>query len=496
MIPTEPTRDFTALDADLIERTVRAHARENFWAFRRWLRPTMKVGWFQHDLANKLQDFFVQWQQGLRPKLVLMAPPQHGKSETLADFMAWVAGNLPSLRTIYATYSKDLSERGNSWFQRTLDEDRYKAIFPLTQLPSIGATSSSGRARNSKLVEFISEEGSFRNTTVRGQITGMGLDFGVLDDPIKGRESVSSKRIREQTWEWFTDDFFTRFAQDAAFIMLMTRWHVDDPVGRFIARFPDAIILRYPAVRVEGDDLYISEADQRGHDEALFPELKDREFLRDIQNVQTNAGWMGLYQQSPIVKGGEMFPIEKFGTQEALPSKDQIRRTVRYWDKAGTEGGGAYTCGVLLHHMRDDSFLISDVRRGQWGALKREEMIKSTAISDKQDWGRVEVYVEQEPGSGGKESAENTIRNLRGFIVAADKVTGSKEIRAEPYAAQVQAGNVRYFVAKWNRDFLDEHEVFPNGEFMDQVDASAGAFMKAVSKKGTYDGSMAWAVAN
>lgn len=481
------TRRYTEMDLEMIARTVKANAREDFWSFRRWLRPTMKVGWFQRDLADNLQRFFEMWQRGERPKMVLMAPPQHGKSETLADFMAWAAGNLPSVRTIYATYSKQLSERGNAWFQRTLDDDKYKAVFPYTVLPSIGATSSSGRARNSKLVEFVGEMGSFLNTTVRGQITGMGLDFGVLDDPIKGRESVSSKLMRDKTWDWFTDDFFTRFSQDAAFIMLMTRWHVDDPVGRFIARFPDAIILRYPAVRVIGDDLYISEADQRVDDEALFPELKDRSFLRDIQNAQTNAGWMGLYQQSPIVKGGEMFPIEKFGSQEALPSRDQIRRSIRYWDKAGTEGGGAWTCGVLLHHMRDDSYMISDVKRGQWGALNREEMIKKTALTDKQDWGRCEVWVEQEPGSGGKESAENTIRNLRGFIVKADKVTGSKEVRAEPYAAQVQAGNVRLYVARWNRDFLDEHETFPNGEFKDQVDSAAGAFMKAVAQKSSYD---------
>jgi predicted phage terminase large subunit-like protein len=87
----------------------------------------------------------------------------------------------------------------------------------------------------------------------------------------------------------------------------------------------------------------------------------------------------------------------------------------------------------------------------------------------------------QEPGSGGKESAENTIRNLRGFKVFADKVTGSKEVRAEPFAAQVQGGNVSMVAGTWQADYLDEMISFPNGKHRDQVDASSGAFNRLIS---------------
>jgi predicted phage terminase large subunit-like protein len=91
--------------------------------------------------------------------------------------------------------------------------------------------------------------------------------------------------------------------------------------------------------------------------------------------------------------------------------------------------------------------------------------------------------VEQEPGSGGKESAERSVQMLAGFNVFKDRVKGNKELRAEPYAAQVQAGNIRLLDGKWNRDFLDEHETFPNGKFMDQVDAAGGAFAKLVARR-------------
>jgi len=85
--------------------------------------------------------------------------------------------------------------------------------------------------------------------------------------------------------------------------------------------------------------------------------------------------------------------------------------------------------------------------------------------------------VEQEPGSGGKESAEGTVRGLTGYTVRIDKVTGAKEIRAEPYATQVEWQNV--VVIKnplWTHLFIEEHRFFPRGKNKDQVDAAAMAF--------------------
>ena len=127
--------------------------------------------------------------------------------------------------------------------------------------------------------------------------------------------------------------------------------------------------------------------------------------------------------------------------------------------------------------------MIEHVVRGQWSALDREEKIKFWAERDAANSrpGAYEVGVEQEPGSGGKESAESTIRNLRGFKVYADKVTGSKEIRAEPFAAQVQGGNVYLVAGSYQNDLLDEMVSFPNGKFKDQVDACSGAFNRLIS---------------
>jgi predicted phage terminase large subunit-like protein len=95
----------------------------------------------------------------------------------------------------------------------------------------------------------------------------------------------------------------------------------------------------------------------------------------------------------------------------------------------------------------------------------------------------VQIVVEQEPGSGGLESAQATVRMLAGYPVFAEKVTGSKETRAEPLAAQCEAGNVKILRAAWNGDFLDEILAFPSSRYTDQVDACAGGFNKLATRE-------------
>ena len=174
-----------------------------------------------------------------------------------------------------------------------------------------------------------------------------------------------------------------------------------------------------------------------------------------------------------------MFKIDKIGIVNVI-NQSNIIRSVRYWDKAGTEGGGSSTAGVLMHKMSDNSFIVADRVMGQWSTGNRERRIKQTTEID----GKLTyVWVEQEPGSGGKESAENTIRMLAGYRVKADKVTGAKEVRAEPFANQVEIGNVFLLKGEWNRSFLDHLEVFPVGKVNDDVDAGAGAFNKLIAVK-------------
>jgi phage terminase large subunit-like protein len=206
--------------------------------------------------------------------------------------------------------------------------------------------------------------------------------------------------------------------------MIMTRWHLDDPVGRLIERVPDAKVFRYPAIAEEDEK-------NRRKGEALFPEHKSLEFLLERKTAMAQASWESEYQQNPIIVGGGMFPIEKITVVPERPAARDVVSAARYWDKARTSDGGAYTAGVLMLRMRDGMFVVTDVRRGRWSALDRERIIKQTAVTDHELYPLTKIYVEQEGGSGGKESAEASIRMLAGYSAQADRVSGAKEVRAD-----------------------------------------------------------------
>lgn len=472
--------EFTTADLELIEQLAALEARESFWAFRQYIRgPTMLRGWWPREVAYELQDFYDDLMAGLAPILIMMAPPQHGKSWAMNDFICWVLGKNPELRQIFASFSERLGVRANMYIQRVLDSDKYKRAFPETKLNSSNVVSISGQyLRNREMLELVDHTGSFRNTTVNGPVTGESLDLGFIDDPIKGRKEANSLKNRDHTWNWLTDDFYSRFSEKAGLLMTLTRWHIDDPAGRLVEEFPQTKVIRYAAI-AEKNELGRDGKLRRRKGEALFPEVKSIEYLLRRKKIYTASSWASVYQQSPIVQGGELFPVENFTVISMLPPGVKRVKSVRYWDKAGTQDGGKFSAGVLISELTDGRFLIENVVRGQWSAFNRERMIKQTAINDGTE---IPVWVEQEPGSGGKESAERTVLMLAGYKAAADRVTGDKETRAEPYAAQVQGGNVLMMSGDWNKAFKEEHEYFPNGPYKDQVDAAGGAFAKLVAK--------------
>jgi predicted phage terminase large subunit-like protein len=177
-----------------------------------------------------------------------------------------------------------------------------------------------------------------------------------------------------------------------------------------------------------------------------------------------------LYQQDPRPREGNMFPRSKVQIVDAVPA--QAAR-VRYWDKGGGTTGD-FTAGCRMAKA-DGLLYVEDMVHVRLAAEDRNRLMRLTAEGD---GGGVWGWVEQEPGSGGKESAALTVMLMAGFPYRAETVSGDKVVRADPFAAQWQAGNVRLVRGPWNKAYLDEMETFPSGKHDDQVDASSGAFNK------------------
>jgi predicted phage terminase large subunit-like protein len=465
-------------------------AVRNFRTFRQVKRPNLLENWYVADLSDELQMFYRALMAGERPKLAIEAPPQHGKSVAVRDFVSWFTGRHPQLKTIYASYSEDLGIAANADLSRTMEMPGYSVMFPQVR---VGLP---GYAFNTSHIEFAGDGGGgeFRNVTVEGPVNGMGLHLGVIDDPHKSRDEANRKSARDKVWNWLTDDFFPRFDASAGLLLIQTRWHVDDVFGRLQAKFglyskanPTGVrVLRYTAIAEENTD-------QRKKGDALFPQFKPIDFLLERKKIMSQASFEAEYQQHPIIMGGGVIPIEKIKVVSPWPAQ-KIVASVRYIDKAGTDDSddAAYTAGVLMHKLKDHdpAYVISHVMHGRWRAFDRETQIKALAEADSKEFKNYQIVVEREPGSGGKESAENTIRNLAGYRVSEDRVTGSKDTRADPFVAQVQGGNVGIKAGEHVLPFLDECEPWPHGRFRDQVDAAAGAFnflVKATSFNTNYE---------
>lgn len=169
---------------------------------------------------------------------------------------------------------------------------------------------------------------------------------------------------------------------------------------------------------------------------------------------------------------------------EAVP--DDVISWARGWDLAATsedeDGDPAYTAGVLIGKRRNGRYVVANVTNVRLDADDVRKHIKSTCTMDKQKYKRVVERLPQDPGQAGKDQAKSYIKMLAGFIVKAIPETGSKETRAEPFAAQWQAGNVDLVIGEWNEMYLTQLESFPESKFKDMVDASSSAFIEIESR--------------
>ena len=131
-MPRGARKESSAEELEATAETDLAAAINNFAHYRTVMNPrfTLAGKWFPRSLATVLRNFWDDFLAGKRPVLLLQTPPQHGKSLTVIDFIAWCVGHDPNLRVIYASFSDRLSIRANLRVQRALDNPLYQYLFP------------------------------------------------------------------------------------------------------------------------------------------------------------------------------------------------------------------------------------------------------------------------------------------------------------------------------------------------------------------------------
>ena len=320
-------------------------------------------------------------------------------------------------------------------------------------------------ARNAHLLELITPEangGSFSNTTIGGSITGESLDLGVIDDAIKGRHEASSTTIRDTAWDWFTDDFYSRFDDKAGMIAIATAWHIDDPISRLINQFKDvAKIVRYPAIAVE-DEKY------RKKGEALFPEHKPLEFLNERKVTMLPYNWAATYQQNPQIVGGDIFQRDwmKGKYYKEVPTLE-VKRIVQSWDTAQkTKQHNDPSCCTTWLELNDGRHFLVDVyvKKMKYPDLKR------AIISKNSEFKPDAVLVEDK--SSGSSIIQDDYDDKIPFISI--EPCGDKLTRAETASLKHCTGFINHpEKAEWLTGYEDELFGFPAAVHDDQVDSTS-----------------------
>lgn len=411
-------------------------------------------------------------------QLLINVPPGSMKSLLVCVFWpAWVWIRNPAKRFMFASYSDALTMRDSVRCRQILSSKWYQDNWPLTLRED----------QNTKGL-FENTKGGWRlATSVGGRGTGLHPDFIVADDPNNAKEAESEAE-RQAVIDWWDGTISTRgVSRGVAQICIQQRLHTLDLTGHLLTKGGWEMLclpMRYEPGRMTTTSLGFQDP-RKVDGELLWPNLFSDSLVTRLEREMGAYHAAGQLQQRPSPRGGGMFKREWFGIIDHRPTCVQL---VRYWDKAGTAGGdGARTAGVLMGRTALNEYIILDVVKDRLAATEREQLIKATA---QLDGPQVTVWVEQEPGSGGKESAENTVRNLAGYCCYIERVTGAKEVRAEPFAAQCSIRNVKLLRAEWNSEFIGEAEVFPVGRLKDQIDAASGSFNKICAPTGAWDTSL------
>lgn len=405
--------------------------------------------------------------------LIINVPPGSTKSTICSVmFPAWVWTRMSHAQLICASYGSDLALSLGRKTRDIILSEQYQSFYPHLTLRKDHSSSS----------DFANTYGGWRFAIgAGGLVTGRHGHFLLVDDPIDPQRAVSEAEIKSVN-TWMTDTLPSRKVDKvvAPTILIMQRLHQNDPTGNWLERTKGDGI-RHICLPAEVTpkinppelvDFYV--------DGLLDVNRLNRQVLNEFR-LSGEYAYAGQMLQDPVPPGGGMFKVDRIKIE--MPPKVFTGGVVRFWDKATTPGGGAFTVGAKLGLTGTGPnrlLWVLDIERGQWDSNEREITIQRCARMD----GRtVWIGVEQEPGSGGKDSADYTCRNLAGYKTYIERPTGDKVSRADPLAGFCNAGALRLAPGPWNAAFIEELRYFPFSTYKDQVDAASGAFNRLTRKR-------------
>jgi len=435
------------LSAEALEPFLRSElARRRIADFGELMLPDYERARHTDAICDRLEAV----ERGELRRLILCLPPRHGKSVSAARlFPAWALGRDPRRNIVLASYGAELAEGHSRAARAFVASERFP--FPETRL----ASDSTAVARWN-----TSAGGGMLAVGVHGALTGFGADVAIVDDAFKDRAEADSEAIREAVWRWFGEVLLTRLSPRGAVILVGTRWHPDDLIGRVLASPGSGAweVLSLPAI-AESDD------DPLGRREG--EPLWDR-YAGEYESFRVEKGaraWAALYQQRPAPAEGSMFRRAWLEGRYAELPRGPLKVVTAVDASFGKSVQSDYSAIVTLASDGPTMYVVGAVR-GRWDFSTLCRMIEQEAAL------HLPSVVLVEDASAGI-SAVQELRRTSSLPVVAVKPQGSKLARAEAITGMFESGRVVFpaVATRWRDELIEELASFPAGRYDDMTDA-------------------------
>ena len=306
--------------------------------------------------------------EGRIRRLMITLPPQHGKSlGSSVTLPAYLLGRNPDLHIAIASYSASLAQKFNKRVQRIIDTPTYNALFPATTIKASGRTGT--YQRTAELTEIVGHAGDLVAVGREGSLTGNPVDVFIIDDLYKDAMEANSPTVRDNCWDWYTSVVRTREHNLSRELIVFTRWHKEDLIGRLQQKERVVEFREWSQVESLGpsDWLHLNlealkttpptELDPREIGEPLWGERHSAELLKEKQRLDA-LQFEAMYQGRPSDAAGLLYG-DNFQTYTTLPTPNEIVRKANYTDTADT--GDDYLCSVCYAVGTDGNIYVEDV---------------------------------------------------------------------------------------------------------------------------------------
>lgn len=310
------------LDALHISRELNAQlflqeaARRRLIWFAQYMQPSFQATPF-HKAYYRVLDYFAEKKI---KNLIIQAPPQHGKSLGSSRILpASILGQYPDTKVAICSYAATVAKDFNRDVQRLIDSPEYHAIYPDTTLNGSNVvTVATNYLRNSDVFEIVNHTGSLRVVGRGGSLTSKTVDVMIFDDLYKDAQEANSPQVRQTAWDWYTKVARTRLHNDSQQLIVFTRWHPEDIIGKILesedvivaekwSDFDNVpsnswVLVNFEAIKTGMP----TEIDSREPGQALWPERHSLERLQ-AQRAIDPVGFQCLYQGDPGNAEGKLY---------------------------------------------------------------------------------------------------------------------------------------------------------------------------------------------